>query len=118
DGNWGPWFPWHPCSSSCGGGTRIRQRKCNYPPPAYNGKNCEGLAEEDDECNIDDCPEDGGFSLWSNWGQCDVTCGGGYKARTRACDSPPPLYGGKDCEGEREELKRCNAARPCPGTKC
>ncbi|KAK6177213.1 hypothetical protein SNE40_015357 [Patella caerulea] len=171
DGNWGPWFPWHPCSASCGGGTRLRQRKCNYPPPAYNGKNCEGLAEENNECNrkvcpvngkwsdwsefspcsetcgqgmmrktrrcdnpapagggrqcsgqsvvnkkceIAKCPQNGGWSLWSTWGPCKVTCGSGYRTRTRTCDSPPALYGGAECEGEAEELKECRVERACP----
>lgn len=37
---------------------------------------------------------DGG---WSEFGQCDSTCGEGKKTRT--CNNPAPLFGGSDCEG-------------------
>lgn len=171
DGNWGPWFPWQPCSLSCGGGTRLRQRKCNYPPPAYGGENCPGPAVNEQDCNeqhcpidgnwgewseytlcsttcgpgikrrvrscdnpspanggrecagsaivsrkceLSKCPQDGDWSLWSEWSQCTATCGSGVRTRTRACDSPRPLHGGKDCEGETIQESACRSHRPCP----
>lgn len=56
DGNWGPWFGWSPCSKSCDGGTRRRERRCNYPPPTHGGKVCPGRAERVQTCNEDECP--------------------------------------------------------------
>lgn len=33
DGSWGPFGDWSECSTACGGGFRIRQRKCDDPAP-------------------------------------------------------------------------------------
>ncbi|KAL8603715.1 hypothetical protein ACOMHN_024331 [Nucella lapillus] len=171
DGNWGPWFPWQPCSQSCDGGTRKRQRKCNYPPPAYGGQTCQGPATNTQACNdqlcpvegswgawsdftpcsascgpgvkrrlrscdspapayggrhcqgsavlsrkceLVKCPQDGGWSLWSGWSQCSAACGQGVRTRTRACNSPRPMHGGKECEGEGVQTTHCSSSRPCP----
>ena len=59
---------------------------------------------------------DGWWSDWSNWAECSVTCGVGQKKRTRACDSPPPAYGGGHCVGDDEKVVQCGGA-PCPGEK-
>lgn len=59
---------------------------------------------------------DGGFSDWTYWTQCSVSCGGGIRVRTRNCTSPAPLFGGKDCTelGPEQETLPCNPDR-CPG---
>lgn len=57
---------------------------------------------------------DGGWSSWSSWRACSQECGGGYKIRTRSCDSPAPKYGGADCKGSHYETTTCNVKR-CPG---
>ena len=62
-------------------------------------------------------PEDGGWSLWGTWQACAVTCGEGMRQRYRSCDSPKPMYGGKDCEGSPEEHMPCSGGRPCPGKR-
>lgn len=33
DGQWGPFGEWSECSTACGGGFRLRQRKCDDPAP-------------------------------------------------------------------------------------
>ena len=50
---------------------------------------------------------DGGFSDWSSWSQCSVTCGNGTKQRTRSCTNPPPANSGKQCGGRTLEIIIC-----------
>ena len=57
---------------------------------------------------------DGGFSNWSDWSECSVTCANGQNTRTRSCDSPAPMRGGDLCEGEAVQLRDCTEI-PCPG---
>ena len=57
---------------------------------------------------------DGGFSEWSKYSKCPVTCGGGEQERTRSCTNPAPAHGGKECVGPKKEVKKCGQD-PCPG---
>lgn len=54
---------------------------------------------------------DGQWSLWSQWADCTVICGGGTARRYRFCT--PSANGGEDCEGHGEELMECNN-QTCP----
>lgn len=58
----------------------------------------------------------GGYSDWSNWEECTVTCGGGVQKRLRTCTNPPPSDGGPTCIeqnlGPAEETQGCNT-RDC-----
>lgn len=55
-GEWGEWSEWSLCSSSCGGGTRERSRKCDSPAPAFGGHYCSGSHVQIDYCNNAQCP--------------------------------------------------------------
>ncbi|XP_073258790.1 uncharacterized protein [Porites lutea] len=57
-------------------------------------------------------PVDGGFSKWTPFSACSVTCGSGVKVRTRTCTNPPRQWKGKDCVGIRQESMACNEG-PC-----
>ncbi|XP_047376654.1 hemicentin-1 isoform X1 [Sciurus carolinensis] len=55
----------------------------------------------------------GGFSPWSAWRSCSVTCGKGIQKRSRLCNNPVPANGGKSCQGSDSEMRNCQN-RPCP----
>ena len=57
---------------------------------------------------------DGQWSDWDRWSACTVTCGNGTKLRSRRCDDPEPLNGGRNCTGKSEETAEC-ATWICPG---
>lgn len=112
DGGFTSWSLFGVCDKTCGGGVKKRSRSCKNPSPQYGGKDCEGLAEETEACNVHPCPVDGKFSEWGPFGVCDKTCGTGLRKRTRTCTNPRPANGGKDCEGVLEEQEKCNT-QPC-----
>ena len=116
DGGFSEWGAFGDCDKPCGTGVRKRARTCTNPPPADGGKNCEGPLEEEEKCNIQPCPVDGGFTDWGEFEACDKTCGGGVQIKKRSCTNPAPADGGKDCEGPAEESRACNSD-PCPPVK-
>ena len=56
NGQWGAWEEWSSCTESCNGGVQMRIRKCNNPSPANGGRDCRGLKEQTQRCNIQACP--------------------------------------------------------------
>lgn len=54
---------------------------------------------------------DGVWRVWSNWGDCPVTCGGDVSIRTRTCVGP--YYLGRNCSGNWSEDRPCGLD-PCP----
>ena len=64
------------------------------------------------------CAVDGGYSPWSTFGECSVTCGNGVQKRERSCDSPAPMFDGLSCDklelGPSVETKECRKDT-CPG---
>ncbi|CAC5407893.1 Hemicentin-1 [Mytilus coruscus] len=127
DGGWSPfelWSDWTQCNQSCGGGLRerTRNRSCTNPMPLHGGEKCDGLDEDIafEDCNTLKCPIDGGwspFESWSDWTQCNRSCGGGLRERTRnrSCTNPMPLHGGEKCDGLDEDIafEDCNTMK-CP----
>ncbi|XP_078382401.1 uncharacterized protein LOC144665100 [Oculina patagonica] len=103
------WSSWSKCSQSCEGGTQHRNRSCTNPRPAYRGRGCSrlGLAKDSRTCNTQRCPVDGGYSDWSPWSNCSVTCGNGTQQRIRSCTNPPPAYSGKQCGGLSQQTRKC-----------
>ena len=63
----------------------------------------------------------GNWGEWTKFHQCDVTCGGGKKIRTRLCNNPAPSDGGADCllsdgSGLRNKIESEKAI--CNTNKC
>ncbi len=56
---------------------------------------------------------DGGWSRWTEWEICSVSCGGGTQTQSRTCTAPTPNFGGKDCVGEATGSEIC-AENNCP----
>ena len=54
----------------------------------------------------------GTWSDWDEWGDCDVTCGGGIQRRSRECENGTE---GFYCLGSATESQRCNT-QACPFT--
>ncbi|XP_065673113.1 torsin-1A-like [Hydra vulgaris] len=116
NGDFTEWSLWNECSVSCGIGNKIFTRSCTNPPPSCGGQNCNGVVTKTESCYLKSCPVNGGFSEWSSWGECSVTCGDGTKSKYRACTSPVPANNGESCKGETLVTKSCNL-RKCQDCK-
>lgn len=54
----------------------------------------------------------GGWSQWSSWSPCSLSCGGGRQHRSRQCNSPAPRGTGRTCLDKGKDWRPCNVA-PC-----
>lgn len=70
---------------------------------------------EGNYCQDVECRVNGGWTSWSPWSECPVTCGSGAQIRSRACINPPPRNNGSDCEGPDTERRNCTN-KPCEGS--
>lgn len=119
DGVWSEWTPWSPCSYTCKSAlaepspsVKYRHRDCSNPAPAFGGSACKGTSYQQEICDVPFCPVDGGWSTFSNWSTCSVSCGDGVgmQVRNRICNAPVPEFNGRECIGESYEVKHCSEA--------
>ncbi|XP_052231834.1 SCO-spondin-like [Dreissena polymorpha] len=111
DGQWGSWTAWSLCTSYC---NQTRSRACDNPAPFHGGKDCDGNLTQAQSCYTDKCPVDGQWGSWIAWPLCDAFCS---QTRTRLCDSPAPLPGGRDCPGHSGQTQDCETAK-CSNKDC
>lgn len=81
----------------------------------FGGKDCEGEAYNEEECNVQPCPVD---CTWNEWelGECSMTCGGGTRVDSRTV-AKEAMYGG-NCDPEGGlRVEACNA-QACPPIHC
>ena len=59
------------------------------------------------------CKLHGGWTDFSDWSTCTLSCGKGTQVCFRTCEKPAPAYGGNACAGAEEKQQVCNT-HSCP----
>uniref|UniRef100_A0A674N8G5 Spondin-1 n=1 Tax=Takifugu rubripes TaxID=31033 RepID=A0A674N8G5_TAKRU len=108
------WISWSPCSVSCGMGMRSRERYIKQFPE--DSSLCQHQIEETEKCVVnDECSIDCMVSDWSDWYECNKSCGKGHTIRTRMVKLEPQ-FGGSTCP-ETIQRKKCKIRKCQTKTK-
>nr|XP_046249804.1 spondin-1b isoform X2 [Scatophagus argus] len=105
-----PWSDWSECSVTCGRGIRTRQRMLKSDPAE-----CIEELEQTEKCMLPECPVDCMVSEWSEWSECNKSCGKGHTIRTRMVKLEPQ-FGGSPCP-ETIQRKKCKIRKCRSKTK-
>ncbi|XP_063145580.1 spondin-1 [Candoia aspera] len=97
-----PWSEWSDCSVTCGKGMRTRQRMLKS---AAELGDCNEELEQVEKCMLPECPMDCDLTEWSQWSECNKSCGKGHMIRTRMIKMEPQ-FGGAPCP-ETVQRKKC-----------
>ncbi|CAK8695093.1 unnamed protein product [Clavelina lepadiformis] len=98
---WQNWRKTGVCSTTCGKGQIEQTRTCHGGEAGQEG--CIGGTTRMVECEITPCPVK--WTDWSEYTPCSVTCGNGWKTRTRTCEGA--VVGQKGCEGSAVQNITC-----------
>ena len=123
------WSFWSGCSATCGTGSRKRQRDCllESDMTVVDKTKCSNnpkFHEQTEECSLQVCPIDGGWTEWGIWSSCSQVClhhpetgsqveTRAFRSRERTCANPVPNSMGKKCEPHPNLNK---GVRPKPRT--
>ncbi|XP_064415338.1 properdin-like isoform X1 [Latimeria chalumnae] len=107
------WSPWSDCTVSCLEGVQQRRRRC-YGQGECDAEEMMNKLETRPCIVMDCCAQAGGWSEWSPWGPCSVTCTIGTQVRRRTCTNPAPICGGEQCMGSDSETSVCDTHKICP----
>uniref|UniRef100_A0A3Q2EEM4 Spondin-1 n=1 Tax=Cyprinodon variegatus TaxID=28743 RepID=A0A3Q2EEM4_CYPVA len=97
-----PWSEWSDCSVTCGKGLRKRQRILKSPVELGD---CTEELEQVEKCMLPECPIDCVMSDWTEWSECNKSCGKGHTIRTRTV-TMESQFGGDPC-AETIQRKKC-----------
>ncbi|XP_064221224.1 spondin-1 isoform X3 [Aotus nancymaae] len=97
-----PWSEWSDCSVTCGKGMRTRQRMLKSLAELGD---CNEDLEQVEKCMLPECPIDCELTEWSQWSECNKSCGKGHMIRTRIIQMEPQ-FGGAPCP-ETVQRKKC-----------
>ncbi|XP_059564954.1 spondin-1 isoform X1 [Myotis daubentonii] len=97
-----PWSEWSDCSVTCGKGMRTRQRMLKSLAELGD---CNEELEQVEKCMLPECPTDCELTEWSQWSECNKSCGKGHMIRTRMIQMEPQ-FGGAPCP-ETVQRKKC-----------
>lgn len=112
DCQWADWMDWGACTSSCESGQRKRSRHFSIPAQ-YRGLPCVGSGTEISPCpGLSACPVDCEWDDWTAWQKCAVSCGSGWKRRTRVRKQYQKA-GGHTCYGTEDGEEACSI-EACP----
>jgi len=135
------WSTWSQCSTSCGLGQKTSKRYCRSSNTlqSLDQSFCQTFAgeltqkfEKHESCHLIECPVNGGWSEWSEYGECSQKCVyesekhlGKTKAnrkRRKYCNNPLVLGSGLGCnKTESANIKYDSASNamietvPCKG---
>lgn len=109
------WTQWSACTRTCDGIKRRSRRIAVYG--RGHGKYCMGALKETSPCHPDPgmhasraCrpvkDQDCQMGQWTQWGACDVTCGGGQRTRSRSVDQEAQGQG-LTCHESLTETQGC-----------
>uniref|UniRef100_A0A4W6C597 Spondin-1 n=1 Tax=Lates calcarifer TaxID=8187 RepID=A0A4W6C597_LATCA len=105
-----PWSDWSDCSVTCGKGLRTRQRMLKSPVELGE---CTEELEQVEKCMLPECPIDCVMSEWTEWSECNKSCGKGHTIRTRMVKLEPQ-FGGDTCpetiQRKKCKIRKCNRA--------
>jgi hypothetical protein len=111
----GAWSDWDRTCPACvpeGTSPGVRTKTRNVTVEAqYGGSDCPPDSYQE-SCPTNYCPINCDYTPWTDWTDCNVTCGGGIQQRFRSVREPG-RNGGTECTDDLYDFQVCNT-KHCP----